>query len=124
MIGGGDNGTLAAGQTAYYNPYGGGDQVAAASVDIRVPFDCIIDELRGNAVGAPGAGDTYTYTLMVEGAASALTCQTVNPNLESQDLVNQVSVSEDELICIRIVTSATATARLHRWSMKCIPTGA
>lgn len=121
MIGGGDVSTLAGGSTVYYNVNGSPDNVTLLMRQIRVPFDCIVNELRANIDAAVGVGETITFTLMVEGAASTLTCQIAGAaDTEAEDLVNEVNVDEDDLISMRVVTSATATPRVPAWSMKVV----
>ena len=123
MICGADVTTFAANRTAHYPLSGVDDFLAIGQVEQRAPFDCVISELRANTDIAPGVGETFTYTLMVESAPSALTCQTVDPNLESQDLVNEVRVNEDDRLALRLVTSAAAGLAIHRWSLKIVPIG-
>lgn len=86
-----------------------------------IPSDGVIRAMRAHASGAPGVGETFSYTLMVNGIASILTCQTVNPNEISEDLVNQVVVARGDRIDTRLVVSLNGNARYHRVAYKFIP---
>lgn len=123
MVGGSDRASLAQGLTIYYNVYGSDDSATISQREIRVPFNCLISELRVDTNVSPGAGETVTFTLMVESLASTLTCQLGAADEEAQDLVNVVSVSEDDLIVMRVVTSAGANTVYPNWSFKVVPTG-
>ena len=75
-----------------------------------VPCSGTIDQLYVSGPAAPGAGKSITYTLLVNGVASALTCtisgasQTAN-----SDTTHSVSVSAGDLISIQGTPSGTPT---------------
>lgn len=121
---GGDDAALGAGLTRYYTANGNSDKANLNQASARVPFDCVMSELRCNTSGAAGAGESLTFTLMVEGAASALTCQIAGAAAtEAEDLVNEVNVAEDDLICMRVVSTGAANAVHPTWCFKCVPAG-
>lgn len=95
-------------------------QANEARAVFRMPFDAVIRRLRAHSSGAPGVGETYLYTFRVGAANTALTCQTVDPNVQSQDLVNQVAVNVDDLISMRIDTSVAAAAEGHKLTVEIV----
>ena len=82
------------------------EQVVATAMVLR--------HLWAHCSASPGAGETYTYTLMVNNIATALTCQTAGAVArQSQDLVNMVAVVPGDRISIRLVTSINAVVAYH-----------
>lgn len=73
-------------------------------------------ELSGAA--GTGADDTYTFTLMYNGAGTALTCAIVQGSTSGSDTTNEIDVVAGKLIILRCVSSGspdlTPTAQ---WSM-------
>jgi len=106
----------AAGSTAYigtsvstlYNP-----------VAWRAPRDGVFSELRIYPEAAPGAGETFTYTLFVNGTATGLT-GVVSGDSEFSLVVATpaVSVSAGSSFAIEIVTSSGAAVTNHSGSLK------
>ena len=75
--------------------------------------------LYGNCDAAPGVGETYTYTLMVNNIATPLTCQIAGAvATQASDLVNQVAVVPGDLLSIRLVTSLNAVVAYHSASLE------
>lgn len=68
-----------------------------------------IKNLRVACGAAPGAGDTYTFTVRVNGAATTLTATISGAELSASDLVNEIDVAVGDLVTIQVITSATAT---------------
>ena len=57
---------------------------------------------------APGGADTQIFTVMVNGAPTAITLTITGAQLAGNDIVNQVAVAPGDLVTVRIVSSATA----------------
>lgn len=78
-----------------------------------------IKSLRVELSAASGAGDdTYTFTLMYDGAASALTCAIVGAATSASDTTHEVDVVAGKLIILRVVSSGSpANAPNAQWSM-------
>lgn len=122
LIGGMVVGVVPAGGTSYVNPYGGEDIATTGRVEIEIPFACILDMLNIRGFTAPGVGEDFTWTLMVNGNAMALTAQIAGAvDTEADDVVNQVAVAAGDTVCMRIVTSGAAAATYQRYSMRCKP---
>lgn len=73
-----------------------------------------IDFLIAGSELPPGAGETYTYTVMINSIATALTCQTAGAvAVQSGDVLNGVAVVRGDEMEFRIVTSALAAVCMH-----------
>jgi len=105
------NGTIATNSTVYLSPFG--QSATEAEVSIPVPFACTAKNLFAKSSAAPGATETYDYTLMVNGAPSILTCQTANPATTTSDVTHLVALAAGDLISIRAVTSDGSAVTRH-----------
>lgn len=105
------NGTIATNSTVYLSPFG--QSVTEAEVSIPVPFACTAKNLFAKSSAAPGATETYDYTLMVNGAPSTLTCQTADPATTTSDVTHLVTLAAGDLISIRAITSDGSAATRH-----------
>ena len=116
---GASNGVVPANVTVYAPPAGAVESAGIGNSQTPISINCIIDYLYVIATAAPGAGETFTYTLMVNGVASALTCQIAGAAaVPANDLVNAVQVNAGDDLCIRIVTSLNAAITYHHWSFR------
>lgn len=117
VIGAQSGNTLIPNVTRYANPGGSVFHAAEGDARMRIPFDCVIRLLYCRSEFPPGAGDTYTYTIMVNGIASILTAQIAGAAaVEGNDLVNAVAVAAGDELTIRVVTSVGAAQGYHLWS--------
>ena len=66
--------------------------------------------------GAPGAGKKYTFTLMLNGAPTALTFDIADAATSGSDMVNEVAVSGGDTVSIRCVPTGTPTVRYAYWT--------
>ena len=116
MIGGEARDQLGAGLTRYQAPLGGGT-LHATEVRPRqfMPYAATVKNLKVHTQNAPGAGETYTFTLMVNGIGVALTAQITNPNTEAEDITNVVELEVDDSITLRIVSTGGAAATFFTW---------
>lgn len=114
--------TIAAASTAY--PYcidqGGEHNSAtisavegAVAVNYLVTRGGLLKNLVAAVDAAPGAGETYTYTVRVNGAPTAITCQIAGAGLANSDLVNTARVVVGDRVTVQVVTSAAASVTLH-----------
>jgi hypothetical protein len=63
--------------------------------------------------GTPGGGNSYTFTVRVNGVATALTCNATGTTCSSDAFV---SVTAGDTINVEIVANSTPTARNADWS--------
>jgi hypothetical protein len=111
--------TIATNTTAYVM-----NDISTSELQVyfRCPYaNCIIKNLEiffGN--GAPGAGQSYTCTLMKNGGATAVTC-TVSGNASNSagDITHQASYAQGDQFSIQVVTSnGAAIAQDVQWTME------
>lgn len=105
--------TIASGSTDYF----GGTANEAGTKDlaqIPVPFAGRVRGLQIKTNGSPGAGQSFTYTLMLNGSAVAITATMSDSATTASDTSNKVTVAAGDLLEIRCVTSGSAAARFHR----------
>jgi len=94
--------------TRYFTFY----QLAGLVTTVEVPITRtgIIRNLYVIVNPAPGVGETFNFTLMVNGIATVLTCQIAGADVAGNDLVNAVPVVAGDTICMRCVSSVAAAA--------------
>jgi len=86
-----------------------------------VPFAARLINLHAEVNAAPGSGDSFTYTVMVDGAASALTAQIVNTAVRKADLTNEAIIPSPangtgNRVTVRVVSTSGAAVTRHRVS--------
>jgi hypothetical protein len=111
--------TVAAASTVYLGT--ANSQATEGDAQFYVPYKCKAFRMFVNASAAPGAGQTFTYTLRVGGVASTLTVvNNSSVNSDVQDVTDVVSIpapdgpSTASRISLQLVTSAAAAVTLHR----------
>ena len=106
------NATVAAAATVYLDD----DGASATEGDTvyRMPFDGYVFSLDCYADGSPGGSDTFTYTVRVSAADTTLTA-TISAAETSKRAYPSTAIfaTKGAAITIKLVTSATATARRH-----------
>jgi len=74
-------------------------------------------KLRVKVASAPGAGDTYTFTLYVN-SLSALTVTISDTNTEAVDLSNEVTVAAGDHVYLHRNSSGFDASNLTHWSLE------
>ena len=77
----------------------------------------ILVNLHVKLDGSPGAGKTWTFTLMVNGSPSALTFDISDDDTEGSNTANDITVAAGNGISIRATSSGSPTARSATWSL-------
>lgn len=83
-----------------------------------VPVAGVLLNLTVNSRVPPGAGETYTYTIMINGIASVITCQiagAVDENADSGALM--ATVVQGDLLSLQVVTSLNAAENTQKASL-------
>lgn len=73
-----------------------------------------------SADGGPGVGETFTYTLMKNGVATACTFQLTGSQRKGKSTVEVACADQDE-ICVRVVASGGAAEAIHNGSVHFVP---
>lgn len=102
--------TVAAGATTYIG--NGFANTSETQARWRVPCAGVLRNLYPTSTGAAGVGQTYTYTVRVNTADTAITCTTSDTTINT-DTTHSAAVSEGDYVCIKLVTSAGASVRAH-----------
>jgi hypothetical protein len=111
--------TLNAGVTSFLHPSGPSDVWGATTfaemLSPNVPV--IARDLAIQLGGVPGAGESYTITLLVNGTDTALTCQVTGDTAMTCTSGAQVPVPAGSRLCFKVDVSAGATQRrvLFAW---------
>lgn len=113
--------TIAANSTVYIGPTG----TSTTDQQIRwmAPFNCVVQEFHVIMNSAPGSGQTYTYTLSVNGSATALTGSVTGTGVFELDVVNgtQVGISKGNGFTLKLATSAASGVAYHSGFLKILP---
>lgn len=106
------NATVAAGATVYLDD--DGSSATEGDTVYRMPFDGYVFSLDCYADGSPGGSDTFIYTVRVSASDTALTA-TISAAETSKRAYPATAIfaNKGDAITIKLVTSATATARRH-----------
>jgi len=120
MIPFGTESSIAAGVTRYI---GVGLSWAAteANVQHRIPFNARIKRMFTHAGGAPGVGESFEYTLRVNGADTSLTVTVSDTDTDGENLTDEVIVDAGDLLSVKIVTSGGASSVIHTVSVEVDP---
>ena len=102
---------IAAGNTEYLDSAASSAAIGDAEFAVSVPGT--LKNMYANSSGAPGAGQSFAYTLFKNGVAQTLTCTISDPDTAANDTTNTVTVASGDKITIRCVTSATAATKFH-----------
>lgn len=100
--------TVAAGTTGFY--HSAGADTAEANAATPVPFKGVARNMYCVSGGAPGVGQTYTYTLRKAGADTTVTATISASAVSAQDTTNEVSYNAGQNMCVRVVASAGAAS--------------
>ncbi|KKN27737.1 hypothetical protein LCGC14_0861610 [marine sediment metagenome] len=76
-----------------------------------------ISKLYVKLDAAPGSGKTWTFTIMVAGAASDLTCSITGTDTFGVDESNSIAVSAGNSLAIRATSSGSPTNSNATWSL-------
>ncbi len=111
---------ILAGATRYVGP--AGDSAADLSSSIPVPSKGILNVTRGVVNNAPGAGETYTITVEVNGVDSTLTYTMSGAGATTgSDLARYVAVAAGDRVSIKFVSSGGALTAFFGGSIGLMP---
>lgn len=105
--------TIAAGATVYV---GAGGARGGASDSLIIPGRyCAVVGLRVRTTTAPGAGQSYTYTVMKNGVATAMTGSITDAEfaIDIPESVGGFQITDADALSVRVVTSGGAAVGYH-----------
>lgn len=105
--------TIAGGATEYVQLTNDGTNAAELYLtEMTMAMAGRMDNLHAWISSAVGAGETFTITIRLNGAPTALTCQIGGAvDLEAEDLVNGFNFQRGDKITVEFTASAGANAR-------------
>lgn len=116
LAGNSGSGAVAAASTVFLGP--GGYANALVSVNtFHIPKAGIIVGFQVKTVLAPAGADTYTYTIVLNGVATSMTGQVSGAGTTLSVTTNFFSVAAGDRVELQLITSATATATNHSFSI-------
>lgn len=106
-----DNAALTAGGTITMSPGNG------LGIDTPLPAGELTN-LRVQADQQPGVGGSYTFTVLVNGAPTGITCTISGAAEDScEDTINSVTIVAGDRLWLQAVASAGATTTEVSWSL-------
>lgn len=116
IISGVSGGSIAAGTTAYL----GTAKNSATEPDMHIVIGCrrAVYRLYAACVAAPGAVQTFTYTLRKNGTDTPVTATiSGNASWSGIDASHPILLAADDQIDLKLATSAGAAVTQHRWKL-------
>ncbi|HKA33803.1 MAG TPA: hypothetical protein VKH64_11350 [Candidatus Binatia bacterium] len=120
MFGGSSTSNLNGGDDLIMSPGNGSGLAGSEPLGVPVPAGTL-GNLRATLSVAPGGSDTVVFTVLVDGAATAITCTIADPNTSCEDLVNTDVTVDLEKVTVEAVASATAAAAKVSFSLTHTP---
>lgn len=105
---------LSAGATTYLTI--GAANSTASNAHFPIGVSGTITGLRASTGGSPGSGQSYTFTLYKNGAATSMTCTISDGNTSASDLTNAVTVAPGDILSVQAVASASASNTGSVWA--------
>lgn len=114
--------TVAAGATVYVVcTHHGGSFLGTSYAAGNHPYTTFISPRRGvlmnlvcRSYQLAGVGETYVYTVYINGVATVLTCSHGGAvDLQSSDLGDRVNIAAGDRVALQVVASAAAVATTH-----------
>ncbi len=104
--------------TTEYNQVAIGSSWYGAEADQArmISTDGVIKQLLIKLTGAPGGGKKYTFTVMLNGAPTALMIEIADTATSGNNMVHEVDVTGGDVVSFRCDPDATPTVRKARWS--------
>lgn len=117
VIFGGHYQVLSASGTVYSSLIGGSPWTSTELYNRKiVSTSGKITNLRVVLAGSPGAGKSYDFTLMLNGAPSALTLEIADAATSGSDTTNEVAVVAGDSISLRCVPTGTPAMVRAAWT--------
>jgi hypothetical protein len=113
-------GTVAAGATVYMGPNGA--QANEGDAFLMMDKPGVVTQFIVEVDVAPGAGQSFTYTIRKNGVDTAMVAVISNAGtFQTVSSVNQFTVSAADRLSVKLVSSAGAAVARHRWAVTVEP---
>ncbi len=112
---------LSAVSPVYLCPMGGGGSTIETIAFQVVPTGGAFNRLHIRLRDAPGVGKSYTFTFMVNGVATGLTCTISGSDTTGSDTVNTASVVAGDTVDIKCTPSGSPTVTVPFWYTEFTP---
>lgn len=76
----------------------------------------VIKNLRVKLAGSPGGGKHYDFTLLLNGAPTALTLEIADAATSGSNMVNEIDVVAGDIVSLQCNPDGTPTARYVAWT--------
>lgn len=116
-----NSGSALVANTTYFVGVGVSDTVSSNNSASLLTEDCVLCNLRAQTSASPGGVQTYTITLQVGGADTALTTTITGAGTTGTDTTHFVNASKGQTINFKVVTSATANTTRFMGSVSLLP---
>jgi type 1 fimbria pilin len=120
MFGGSSTNNLNASDDLIMSPGNGSGLSGNEPLGVPVPAGTL-GNLRASLSVAPGTGESVVFTVLVEGALSAITCTIADSATSCEDLVNTDVTVDLEKVAVEAVASAGAAAAKVAFSLTHTP---
>ena len=127
VIGGGDGGcpTPAGAATYYVGMFGANCPTpvnAESPVQLAMPAGGTVQELHATVFPAPGAGNSFTFTIRKNGGSTSVACTVSGTATSCADSNNAVGFSTSDLISVQVVQTAGVAANGdYGWTSQFVP---
>lgn len=122
---GSNNNSMNTSAARYIHVSGGSARpTATTETDVAqiIPISGTFKNLYIKLSGSPGSAKSYTFTLMKNGVAQAVTCAVSgSTDTSASDIANSFSVSSGDLVSLKIVPSGTPSALMVSWGVSFDP---
>lgn len=116
LLGGRTTGTVAQATTTYVGLW---EAAVEADTYLVCPVAGVVKNLYVVADGVAGAGQSFTYTMRKNAVDQTVTCSiSGGAATTGNDTTHSFSVAAGDTLTMKLVTSATATARKHQFGVE------
>jgi len=106
--------------TRFIFPFGGPVMVPEIDARMVMPFSCILTNFWVRSTLAPGVGETYDLTVLLNGAPTLLTLQIAGAvAVQAGPDLDIVAIVAGDEIDVEIVSSLNAALCQMSWSIEC-----
>lgn len=95
-----------------------GSNPAESSISRVIPFACVISDLVIEVSAAPGASETFTFTLRKNGADTGLTVVISDTDTTAEELATSISFAKGDTWNLKVVGSGSAASAIIQFGVR------